>query len=143
MQEKINIADLYKSVDGVKYFCDNATLSKYLRKKDNSVVFLQKGVENAYAQVNKADKICTINKNIAIDLGVGAEATRIKICAAFNTLVKTLAKADFTFALVDLGKIAVEKSALDDRKKGGADKISVDDLLDADDDADADADAEK
>ena len=130
--------DLLKSVDGVFYFCDKATLTKYLRKREGVVAFVQKGVEPAYAEIDREKKTLVVNSNIAIDLGVGAEATRIKICAAFNTLLQTFSTSDYKVSVDDLGKIAVEKSALDDRKKGGADKISVDDLLDDDDDTDDD-----
>lgn len=122
--------DLLKSVDGVYYFCDKNSLQKYLRKKDGVVAFVQKGVDNNYIEVDKDKKTVVVNNNIDCDLGVSAEATRIKICAAFNTVLQTFAKTDFKISVADLGLIKSEKSALDDRKKGGVDKVSVDDLLD-------------
>lgn len=121
--------ELLKSVDGVYYFCDKNTLQKYLRKKGGIVAFVQKGVDNNYIEIDKDNKKVIVNNNIDIALGVSAEATRIKICAAFNTVLQTFAKTDYNISVADLGKIAVEKSALDDRKKGGVDKVSVDDLI--------------
>ena len=115
---------------GVRYNCDASALNNYLRKRDGVVVFTQRGVDNYYATIDKAALLVQINADIDTDnYGQGAEATRIKLCAALNCLIDNFESAGYTIEFVSLGAITCDKSALDARAGKSTDRVAIDDLL--------------
>ena len=114
----------------IAYDCDESALTAYLRKKDGAVVFTQRGVDFPYAIIEKENKKVIINSEIDIEnYGQGAEATRIKLCAALNCLVRFFGAAGFDIESNALGKITCVKSALDERAGKTSDKICASDLI--------------
>lgn len=114
----------------IAYDCDESALTSYLRKKDGAVVFTQRGVDFPYAIIEKENKKIIVNSEIDIEnYGQGAEATRIKLCAALNCLVRFFGAAGFGIETDALGKITCVKSALDDRAGKTSDKICASDLI--------------
>lgn len=114
----------------IAYDCDESALTAYLRKKDGVVIFTQRGVDFPYAIIEKENKKIIVNSEIDIEnYGQGAEATRIKLCAALNCLVRFFGAAGFEIESDALGVITCVKSALDDRAGKTSDKISASDLI--------------
>lgn len=115
---------------GCEYFVNSESLAQYLRKKDDCVVFKQKGVDADYARIYKDERKIIVNSEIDTDnYGQKAEATRIKLCAALNTLINYFSDNDFEIESQPLGVITCTESALDDRTGKASDKVSPADLL--------------
>ena len=115
---------------GVEYYCNSESLATYLRKRDDFVAFVQRGIESDYARIYKDDKRVVVNSEIDRDnYGQKAEATRIKLCAALNTLVQFFADNGFEIESESLGVITCADSALDERAGKQSDKVNAADLL--------------
>lgn len=127
MLEKKNFEYFYQNTG---YTCDADALANYLRKRGDFVAFVQRAVDSDYARIYKADKKLVLNSQINTDnYGQKAEATRIKLCAALNTLLWFFGAAGFTIESEPLGLIDEPESALDDRTKKASDKVSASDLI--------------
>jgi hypothetical protein len=114
----------------IAYDCDESALTAYFKKIDGVVCFAQRGVENPYAQIDKENKTVVFNSEIDKEnYGQGAEATRIKLCAALNCLARFFADNGFEITTAPLGVITCEKSALDARAGKTSDKICASDLI--------------
>ena len=115
---------------GAIYRVNSESLSQYLRKSGDCVVFKQKGVDADYARIDKDERKVIVNSEIDTDnYGQKAEATRIKLCAALNTLVQFFADNGFEIESQPLGVITCTESALDDRAGKASDKINAADLI--------------
>lgn len=114
----------------IAYDCDESALTAYLRKKEGAVVFTQRGIDFPYAIIEKENKKVIVNSEIDIEnYGQKAEATRIKLCAALNCLVRFFGAAGFDIESDALGVITCVESALDERAGKTSDKISASDLI--------------
>jgi len=115
---------------GAIYRVNSESLAQYLRKKDDCVVFKQKGVDSDYARIYKDERKVVLNSEIDADnYGQKAEATRIKLCAALNTLCEFFADNGYEIESQPLGVITCTESALDDRTGKASDKVNPTDLL--------------
>jgi len=121
MTEKKTIEFTYEKI---KYTADKNLLTQYLRiGNDKKIGLYIKGQESPYLIVDTDSDTIIFNTQIdRATFGVGAEATRIKICAALNTAYDLFVlQQGWTCSESALGQIACKDSALDNRKKSGVD----------------------
>lgn len=115
---------------GAIYCVNSEALSQYLRKSGDCVVFKQRQVDADYARIYKDERKVIVNSELDTEnYGQKAEATRIKLCAALNTLCDFFADNGFTIESQPLGVITCTESALDERTGKASDKVAPADLL--------------
>lgn len=140
MTEKKTIEFTYEKI---KYSGDKNLLTQYLRiGNDKKIGLYIKGQESPYLIVDTDSDTIVFNSQIdRATFGVGAEATRIKICSALNTAYDLFViQQGWYFTESALGLIVCKDSALDNRKKSGVDIAAL--FKKATDTADSDSDTD-
>lgn len=106
--------------DSVVYLANQDLITKYIKiGSDKKVGIYMKGQESPYILLDKDSQSVVYNKDInRTNLGIKAEATRIKTCALLNTVYDLfVVKSGWQYKTDSLGKIDIDESALDNRKQ--------------------------
>lgn len=103
---------------GVEYSCDYNNLSNYMKVNNGVIGIYQKGVDNPYCEIDRANKTLYVNSEIeAGTFGQGGEATRIKLCAVLNAAISMFEAQGWNVEYKALGAIVCTQSSLDNRRK--------------------------